>query len=435
MGLSKLPALSESMLLRFAALFVLHFVQGFPYGLFFYAIPTWLAANGVSAGLIGGFVSAATLPWMLKFFAGFIMDRVSFLAMGKRRAWLISSQILLAITLLISAWSAPGVSDILLLSVLAFSVNFAAAFQDAAISGLAVDLVPKDERARANGFVLAGEGIGTAIGTILSAIVIARVGLSAAFLIMMTFILVTLTFLILTRERPGERLLPWTPGAASAQTLAHSVDAWRPLITSIWRAMATPNSVRLVVAMTLNGLTLGLYTVIAPIIATKFGRWSDESFSALNGLAGLVAGVAGMVAFGIAVDRVGTKWGGSIGLFAYACIGVVFIAAAPLWYAQATFVVLVFAAFLSSTLAYIALYATAMRLCDLRVAATQFAIFLAFANFGTILAGGIVGWLDALGGTTLILAVASVFGLMGTIAFWYIGTEGDAAAEQDPSFE
>ena len=406
--------------LRFAMLFFLYFVQGFPYGLFFYAIPTWLAANGVSAGAIGGFVSAATLPWMLKFLAGFVMDRFSFLAMGKRRAWLIATQIIIVLTLLVSAWSNAGFSDVLLLSALAFTVNFAAAFQDTAISGLAVDLVPDEERARANGFLLAGEGIGMAIGTALSAIVIARVGLSSAFLIMAGFILLSLVLLIIVRERPGERLLPWTSGRASESALAHDLTAWGPLFRSVWRAMAHPDSVRLTVALVLNGVAYGFYVVIAPIIATNFGGWTDEDLSALSGLAGLVSGIAGMLVVGILVDKIGTRWGGTIGLFGYACIGIVFIISAPFWQAQTVFIIVVFAAFLTSTLAYVAMYAAAMRLCDLRVAATQFAIFVAFGNFGTILAGAAVGALDALGGTNLVLAVASVIGFGATLSFWQI---------------
>ena len=406
--------------LRFAMLFFLYFVQGFPYGLFFYAIPTWLAANDVSPGAIGGFVSASTLPWMLKFLAGFVMDRFSFLAMGKRRAWLISTQIIIVLTLLVSAWSNPGFSDVLLLSALAFTVNFAAAFQDTAISGLAVDLVPDEERARANGFLLAGEGIGMAIGTALSAILIARGGVSAAFWVMAGIILLSLVLLIIIRERPGERLLPWTSGRASDATLEHNLTAWGPLFRSVWRAMANPDGVRLTIALMLNGATYGLYVVIAPIIATNFGGWTDEDFSTLNGLAGLVSGIAGMLIFGILVDKIGTRWGGTIGLLGYACIGIVFIASAPFWQAQTVFIIVVFAAFLTSTLAYVAMYAAAMRLCDLRVAATQFAIFLAFANLGTILAGATVGTLDALGGTNLILAVASVIGFAATLSFWQI---------------
>lgn len=63
-------------------------------------------------------------------------------------------------------------------------------------------------------------------------------------------------------------------------------------------------------------------------------------------------------------------------------------------------------------------YANAMPLCDLKGAATQFALFLACANFGTIISDFVVGWLDAVGGQTLIILSASGAGFGATVLFW-----------------
>src|SRR5688500_7030383 len=89
------PALSEDRYLRFSVIFLLYVAQGLPIGLFQFAIPAWMAARGSSAADVGYVLSAGLLPWSLKLINGFVMDRFAFLAMGRRRAWLIGAQCLI----------------------------------------------------------------------------------------------------------------------------------------------------------------------------------------------------------------------------------------------------------------------------------------------------------------------------------------------------
>lgn len=431
-----IPALSQSTSLRFTVLFIVLLAQGFPLGLFFFAVPIWLAASDADAAAIGILISAATLPWTFKLFSGILMDRFTYLPMGKRRAWLIGAQALIVVALLVGAFLDPQSSQILALSAIAFSVNAFCAFQDTAISGLAVDLVPEDERARANGFILAGEAVGTAIGTILSGVLIARMGIASAFYGMALFVGLSLILLLLMRERPGERLLPWTEGQTSNEARRQVADGWRTLLKSIWGVMSKKESLLLATSLGLYGFAYGLYAVIGPVIATQFGGWSDEGYATLNGVASLIAGLLGMVVFGWLVDRIGARLGRTIGMCLYALVGVILFAMAPYWQVQIVLAIIVFLAFTSDVLMRIGAYATAMGLCDDKGAATQFALFLACANFGTILSGVVVGWLDAVGGQSLILLVASGAGFIATLALWIIAEphqgQSDVDVRSDP---
>ena len=87
---SHLPALVDHRHLRFAALYA---AQGLPFGLFAVAIPAWLAAQGASAAEIGSYLAIATLPWSAKLLAGPLMDRFTFLPMGRRRPWVLGAQL------------------------------------------------------------------------------------------------------------------------------------------------------------------------------------------------------------------------------------------------------------------------------------------------------------------------------------------------------
>jgi PAT family beta-lactamase induction signal transducer AmpG len=54
--------LAESRSLRLATLFILYVAQGVPIGLFWFAIPAWMGANGASAADVGYVLGLTALP-------------------------------------------------------------------------------------------------------------------------------------------------------------------------------------------------------------------------------------------------------------------------------------------------------------------------------------------------------------------------------------
>lgn len=412
-----LPAISQSKLLRFVFVFVAYVGQGLPVGLFFYAIPTWLAANDVSAVLIGGYVGATALPWTLKFVNGFIMDRFTFLAMGKRRAWLIGAQLIMVFGFVLGALLNPGFSDIALLTTISFLINAATTFQDVAVDGLAVDLVPDDERPRANGLMFGGQAVGIAIGAALSGHLMSKFGASAAFLSIGALVALALALVLVARERPGERLVPWTAGEAAEDAKAQKADAWLPLFKSVWAAMLNRDSILLSVTVMMNGVIFGLYLTVGPVIATGLGGWSDEGFSSLSGIASLTAGLAGVFVFGFLVNRIGTRVGGTSGLLLYSALGLAMVLLQPIWANSWIIAAFAFGAFLTDIFLKVSTCSTAMRLCDVKVAATQFTLYMALANAGTTISGFLTGPLERLGGNQALLMGVVVAGLIGAAAF------------------
>src|SRR5688500_8388681 len=87
------PAMSAGRTPRLYPVCIFHVAQGVPIGLFWFAIPAWMAANGATAVDIAYVLGLTALPWSLKLVNGFIMDRYTFLAMGRRRVWIIGAQL------------------------------------------------------------------------------------------------------------------------------------------------------------------------------------------------------------------------------------------------------------------------------------------------------------------------------------------------------
>ena len=100
--------LSESRYLRYFSFTILYVAQGFPFGLVTVALPAFLLERGTSPAAVGGFVGAAMLPWTFKWLAGPMMDRFTYLAMGRRRPWVLLAQLGLALTGLAFAFFPDG---------------------------------------------------------------------------------------------------------------------------------------------------------------------------------------------------------------------------------------------------------------------------------------------------------------------------------------
>lgn len=411
---ASLPAISEFRTLRLSAVFILYVAQGAPIGVFFFSVPAWLAMNGASPLAVGGFLSATSLPWTLKFVNGFIMDRFTFLPMGRRRVWLIGAQSIMVGGLILLAAINPAASDIALLSLFSFFIMTATTFQDVAIDGMAVDLIPDDERARANGLMFGGQSIGIAAGTAFSGFAIAAVGFSGAMLGNAAFVGIVVMMMVVFRERPGERLLPWTTGDASAISTSRQAGTWWPLIKAVWRAMTTRDTGLLAVAQISSGLLYGFYIALMPLIAVNVSGWTDTAFSALSGSANLLAGVLGVLVFGITADKLGSRRATIVGFGVVGSAIALYLMARPVWGAAIMVQ--------TAALVYLSLYmlvqvsicASAMKVCSLKVAATQFTLFMAIANLGITLASATLGALTALGGyPAVLIAMIAIAGMGG----------------------
>lgn len=400
------PALSQSRKLRLFSVFILYVAQGVPIGLFWFAVPAWMAANGASAGDVAYVLGLTALPWSLKLVNGFLMDRYTFLAMGRRRVWLIGAQLVMIALLIACALLSPGVKDVALLGAIGFVVNAATTFQDVAVDGLAVDIMEEEERARAAGMMFGGQMIGMSLATALSGAAIVAYGPSAAYLLSALFIAAVTLLVIVTRERPGERLLPWSNGEASAINRAVQAGRWWPILKSTWTAIIRPISLIWLPIVMIKGVQFGLLTGATPLIATGSAGWNEADVTALVGTGQLIAGIAGMTIGGLVGDKLGAKWATTLAYGCWLVLNTTMFMAQPLW-ADSQFLTTVVIVWLAlDTLVTVATIPISMRLCNRTVAATQFTLYMALSNFGITFGASLLGFADRLGG------IASLFGLL-----------------------
>lgn len=297
-ALSSLPALSESRRLRLWGFFLMYFSQGVPFGLVQVAIPAWLAANGASAGQVGFFIATAMLPWSLKLVNGLVMDRFCYSPMGRRRAWIIGSQVAMIAAFLVTAIIAPGPEEITLLAGLAFAFNLCGAVNDVAIDGMAVDILPEEEREKVNGFMFGGQVIGISGTAIMTGAALVAGGMALAAILAAAVAVVLTIIVTLLRERPGERLLPWTVGSASAECLARGHTKFLPILGQVLRGLVQWRTALFLAGYGLIASSAGMVDVVAPVFSVSELGWSSETFTNFSSISGFFVAVAVMLVIG-----------------------------------------------------------------------------------------------------------------------------------------
>jgi PAT family beta-lactamase induction signal transducer AmpG len=129
---------------RLLAVTLLGFASGLPLALTGQAMQAWLTADGIDLATIG-FLSLVGLPYTFKFLWAPLMDRFDLPLLGRRRGWLVLTQLALAAALLALSAASPQAS-IRVFALLAVTVAFVSASQDVVVDAYRTDLLPARER-------------------------------------------------------------------------------------------------------------------------------------------------------------------------------------------------------------------------------------------------------------------------------------------------
>ena len=139
------PARVPGALFRLLVVAVLGFASGLPLALTGQALQAWLSVEGVDIATIG-FLSLVGLPYTFKFLWAPLMDRFELWpALGRRRGWLVLSQLALALALWALAATSPT-GALQAFALLAVAVAIISASQDVVIDAYRTDLLPPAER-------------------------------------------------------------------------------------------------------------------------------------------------------------------------------------------------------------------------------------------------------------------------------------------------
>ena len=388
---SQLPALSESAFLRYVNFIALYLAEGLQMGMLFVGIPAWMAMNNKTPGEIGSFAAACALPWTFKFVVAPLMDRYTYLPMGRKRPWVIAAQLGLIASLIAMAYVPDPLNNLQLFMGAAFLVSVFGATQDAAADGMAVDVVPTHQQARANGFMAGSRMIGSSLALAVGSWLMNVYNFTVAMLVISAMVgLVTLipTFL---REQPGEKIIPWTSGIASSETKRMQITRWSTIFNALYSVFRLRNSFIIALLLFITQGAYNYFETLLPLFTVKITGWTNVFYSQAFATADLIGGIGGMFIGGYLIERFGKKRMINIYFLLIILITGALIFLKAYW-ANTTFIYgFIITYRWLNAFAKIGVYAIAMQCCSKKVSASQFTMYMTLGAVGSMVGATLIG--------------------------------------------
>src|SRR5437879_1161632 len=162
---------------RVLIVLLLGFSSGLPLALSGSTLLVWMRESGVDLGTIGLFALVGT-PYTLKFLWAPLTDalHVPFFtrSSGRRRGWLVFSQLMLIVSILLLALTDPARSP-LFVALGALLVAAMSSTQDIVVDAVRVESLPESEQAAGMASYVAADGLGILVCTAGAAFLVSAV--------------------------------------------------------------------------------------------------------------------------------------------------------------------------------------------------------------------------------------------------------------------
>lgn len=235
--------MQESRTARFGTLCTLYFSQGIPWFFVATALVTFLVdENSMTDDEKLALISMGMLPWIIgKLFLGPLIDRFQFRSMGRRRPWVLISQLGMAITIAAFLLIDDPADDLKMLGMFFLIHNIFAALQDVSADALAVEVLPEGEIPLANGLMFVAKGFGAMFAVLGLGSVLLNSGFQTALLVQLPVLFLIMLIPLFVLEKEGDKFLPWSKGmAGSTDTSDEEVMKFSEIISGFKLAVSDP---------------------------------------------------------------------------------------------------------------------------------------------------------------------------------------------------
>ncbi|MEA4810992.1 MAG: MFS transporter [Anaerolineaceae bacterium] len=346
--------------LRYLIFASLYFTQGTILGYFASLNALYLLDSGLNMTKVGIFGAIALIPFVIKIFLGMLSDRVNLFGKGHRLPYIFIGLAVQFICLIMVPFINP-LQAYWGFVALAFLLQLGMALYDTCTDGLALDNTPVEEQGKIQAFMVGGRAIGTIVAASAVGLLAQHISWASVFWVLAALTLIPLP--LLAKVHDGER-----PAGTRFEWSAFSAFRTWPVI-----------------AVGLAGLLIfmvivGANQLINPFLQQELGISLSQA-GLVTSLWGLGI-VAGSFVGGWLMSKIKNKAATLTMLLmvALSLLAVAFLIKASLGLAFAIGLVIFFGVAYGA--AQTITFALCMRVVDQRIAASMFAILMAFTNVG-----------------------------------------------------
>lgn len=427
---------------RILWVFLMGCASGFPWVLIGSAMSGWLTDAGLSRTAIG-FFGSIFVVYAINFLWAPLLDRVKLPSLtrllGQRRSWILITQAVMLIAVVIMTRMDPG-ANLLLTSLVALVIAAASATQDVAIDAFRIDQFADtpDQIPAASAMAVIGWWTGYSLPGFLAFQYADSIGWANVYWILGACLAALMLATCLVGEPASER----DRLQAEAMARYRSLGARGPLV---WLAVTVVEP--LAEFFRRNGLQVAL-SILLFVFLFKIGEaflgrmsivfykevgFSNEQIAEYSKLIGWIATI-GFTFLGSLINlRLGVFMGLMIGGIAMAASNLMFawiaLAGPQEWLFAATIIVDNFTTAFSS----VAFVSFLTALTGRAFSATQYALLASLGNFGrTTLASG-SGWVvDLTGSWVFFFVLTTVMVIPGLLLLWWIRRRVDLGTHSSP---
>lgn len=412
--------LIDSYRARVLTLCVMYVAQGIPWGFFTVTFVTYLASEGFSAANLAFLLTVGTLPWSLKFLWGPVIDRYQYRPMGRRRPWILIAQSGMAMMLVVMIFIVSPDVEIYVLAIFFCVYNIFTSLQDVSTDALAVDVLKEHEIEKVNSYMFTSHMVGAIIGGAGLGTIISYTGVKGALIIQIPILILIMMVPLFMKERPGEKLFPWSEGSSDTSEVEKEENQnFKEILGKVKTAFSL-KSTRIAILVC---LVMSLASFIIPVLPLLFIRelgWTQEEFNATKGGLILVITMAAYLVGG----QLGRRFGGKTVIIYSALAGGLVTAiwgmSESLWdnsvYMMSMWSIRTFVMALVS----INLFALMMRITWSEVGGTQFTAYMAMMNLSAVLGYQLTDPLASKFGYSTLFLIAGVLQTLVIFAVLYV---------------
>jgi PAT family beta-lactamase induction signal transducer AmpG len=358
---------------RVAPLLALGFASGLPLALTSGTLQAWATIENVSLQNIG-FLTLVGSAYTLKFLWAPLVDRYAPPLLGRRRGWLLLTQVLLALGLLLMGLLSPG-QNLLPLALIAVCVAFFSATQDIAFDAYRTDVLHKEERGAGAAMSVLGYRLAMLVSGGLALILADQwLGWSATYILMASLMLLCA---LTTFWAPEPELPVQAPRSLSVA-----------VIEPFKEFFSRPGAMTVLVLIVLYKLGDAFAGALSTTFLLRAAGFTATEVGTVNKVLGLIATIVGALSGGTLMAKLGLYR--SLLLFGLlqgvSNLGFWLISVSPhSMYLMAAAVGLENLCGGMGTAAFVALL---MGLCNRQFSATQYALLSALSAVGRIYLAG-----------------------------------------------
>ncbi|WP_085246759.1 AmpG family muropeptide MFS transporter [Gilliamella mensalis] len=174
------------------------FASGLPFYLLLQLLPAWLESDGLNIKTIGAF-SLTQTPYIFKFVWSPFMDNISLFNLGRRRGWMLVSQIILIFSIAILGFFSPSL-NIWLIATICFIIALFSATQDVALDAFRRELLLDKELGLGNSIHTNAYRVAGLVPGSLSLILSNTLPWNSVFIVTALFMLPAIIMTLLVKE-------------------------------------------------------------------------------------------------------------------------------------------------------------------------------------------------------------------------------------------